>query len=204
MSASKQTSKGGFIGLAVMFSLLFFVIHQCNPSHSSTTNSPTSTALATPTWTTPSLSPEEIQQQQQEQQQKEERQRQLEAQRLNPNTYNAISPHDYALMLKDPAAHMSEKIIVYGVVTQFDTATGRSGFRADTAAEPQDDRYGYQQNTMIEASDPSTLANVIQGDYVRMYVEVKGTDTYKTTIGGEQTVPKFGVNIIKVTYSPQQ
>ena len=57
---------------------------------------------------------------------------------------------------------------------------------------------------MLEASDPSILANVVESDFVRMYVEVKGTDTYKTTIGGEQTVPKFGVNIINVTYSPQQ
>jgi hypothetical protein len=204
MSAPKQTPKGGVIGAVVMFFVLWFAIHQCNSSHSSTASSPNSTALTTSTWTTPSLSPEEIQQQHQEEQQEQERQRQLATQRLDPNTYNAISPHDYALMLKDPAAHMGQKIIVYGVVTQFDTATGRSEFRADIAAQPQDDRYGYQQNTMIEASDTSILANVVEGDYVRMYVEVEGAETYKTASGGEFTVPKFGVNIINVTYSPQQ
>jgi hypothetical protein len=155
-------------------------------------------AVATPTITTTSLSPEEIQQQQQEQQDQ-----QLAAQRLDPSTYNAISPHDFALMLKDPAAHKGEKIIVYGVVTQFDTATGTSEFRANTAAQPQDDRYGYQQNTMVEASDTSILANVVEGDYVRMCVEVEGAETYKTTLNGEFTVPKFTVNIINVTYSPQ-
>jgi hypothetical protein len=199
-AAQKQNSKGGFIGALVMFFLLWFAIHSCNSSHSSTTSSSTSTAVATPTWTTPSLSPEEMQQ---ERQQEIDRQRQLEAQRLDPNTYNAISPHDYALMLKDPDAHKGRKIIVYGVVTQFDTATGTSQFRADTAAEPQDDRYGYQQNTMVEASDSSILANVVTGDFVRMYVEVEGAETYKTTLNGEFTVPKFGVNIINVTYSPQ-
>jgi hypothetical protein len=199
----KATSKLGWV-VVVIFVL--FLIGHCShsSSNSSTTTSATSTALARPTSSTPSPSPEQIQHQQQEQQQDEERERQLEAQRLDPSTYNAISPHDYALLLKDPVAHMSEKIIVYGVVTQFDTATGGSGFRADTAAEPQDDKYGYQQNTMVEASDPSILANVVQGDYVRMYVEVKGTETYKSTLNGEFTVPKFGVNIINVTYSPQR
>jgi hypothetical protein len=107
-------------------------------------------------------------------------------------------------MRKDPVAHKGQKIIIYRVVTQFDGRTGTSEFRADTAAEPQDDRYGYKQNTMVQASDPSILANVVERDYVRMYVEVEGTESYKTTIGGEQTVPKFWVNIINVTYSPQQ
>jgi hypothetical protein len=34
-----------------------------------------------------------------------------------------------------------------------------------------------------------------------MYVEIERTESYKTTIGGEQTVPKFAVNIINVTSS---
>lgn len=79
-------------------------------------------------------------------------------------------------------------------MTQFDTATGRSEFRADTAAEPQHDRYGYQQNTMVEASDTSILANVVEGDYVRMYVEVEGTEnvqdhTHHQTITFELAEP---------------
>ena len=140
----KPTSKVGWLVVGIF--VLFLIAHcSHSSSHSSTTSSPTSTALATPTFTTTSLSPEqtqqqqqqeqERQQQQQEQQQEQERQQQLEAQRLDPNTYNAISPHIYALMLKDPVAHMSEKIIVYGVVTQFDTEIGvprRYGSRTAT------------------------------------------------------------------------
>jgi hypothetical protein len=72
-------------------------------------------------------------------------------------------------MLKDPDAHKGEKMIVYGVVTQFDSRTGKSEFRADTAAQPQDDRFGYQQNTMVHAGDPSILVNVVEGDFVKMY-----------------------------------
>jgi hypothetical protein len=165
MSAANQRSKGGALGAVGVFFVLWFAIHQCNSSHSSTstTSSPTSTAsgawASTPT--TSSLSPEQIQQQQQEQQQEQDRQRQLAAQRLDPKTYNAISPHNFALMLKDPDAHKGEKMIVYGVVTQFDSRTGRSEFRADTAAQPQDDRFGYQQNTMVHAGDASILANVV-------------------------------------------
>ena len=101
-------------------------------------------------------------------------------------------------MLKDPQAHKGEKIIIYGVVTQFDTATGKSKFRADTLAKPHDVRLGLPANTIIEASDPSILADVFEGDSVTMYVVVEGTETYKAA-GGDQTVPKFAVNIINVT-----
>ncbi|MCV7340102.1 hypothetical protein [Mycobacterium haemophilum] len=37
---------------------------------------------------------------------------------------------------------------------------------------------------------------MVQGDYVRMYVEGKGAETSKSTMNADLTVPKFGVNII--------
>jgi hypothetical protein len=187
----KQTPKGRAAWLMVWAFPLVFIVCLCS-SCSTNSRGPTAPSVATS-----SLSPEQIQQRQQQ----IDQERRL---RLDPKTYNAISPHDYALMLKDPAAHKGQKIIVFGVVTQFDTGTGQSEFRADTAAEPQDGRYGYQQNTMIDAIDPSILANVVKDDYVQMYVEVAGTESYKTTTGGDLTVPKFWVYIINVTYSPHQ
>ena len=93
---------------------------------------------------------------------------------LDPSTYQSLSPRDYAVLVKDPDSNKGRKIIVYGVVTQFDAATGKSELRANTAAQPGD----HSQNTMIEAHDPSILANVVQGDAVTMWCQVQGAETY--------------------------
>ena len=42
---------------------------------------------------------------------------------------------------------------------------------------------------------------MFKGDDVTMYVVVEGTETYKTTLNADRTVPKFVVNIINVTGS---
>jgi hypothetical protein len=63
---------------------------------------------------------------------------------------------------------------------------------------PEADWSDYDQNTFIQARDPSILANVVEKDIIKMYVEVGGSPTYDTQIGGSTTVPKFYVNIIQV------
>jgi hypothetical protein len=112
---------------------------------------------------------------------------------LNPSTYEALSPRDFALLVKDPDANKGRKIILYGVVTQFDTDTGQSSFRANTGAEPSDT----QQNTIFYAHDQSILTKVVAQDAVKIWCQVDGTETYKTTQNGELTVPKLWVNIIR-------
>ena len=112
---------------------------------------------------------------------------------LDPSTYQSLSPRDYAVLVKDPDSNKGRKIIVYGVVTQFDAATGKTGLRVNTGAQPGN----YSENTMIEAHDPSILANVVRGDAVTMWCQVQGAETYKTQNGGQRMVSKFWVNIIK-------
>ncbi|MGA7055740.1 MAG: hypothetical protein WBZ37_31655 [Mycobacterium sp.] len=99
------------------------------------------------------------------------------AQDLDPTQYQPISPRDYALLVKDPDAAKGRKLIVYGVVTQFDAATGTSEFRASTGAEKAAQRYDYDVNTMIHAPDPAILKNVVEKDFVTMHVEVHDQDT---------------------------
>ena len=130
-----------------------------------------------------------------------ERRRAEQAARLDPSTYTLLTQRDFALMAKNPDAWQGRKIIVYGVVTQFDAATGPSSFRANTAATPQADEYDYEQNTYITARAPGILANVVEDDWVTMYVEVEGSYTYDTQIGGSTTVPAMWVNIINPTTS---
>jgi hypothetical protein len=117
----------------------------------------------------------------------------LSPQDLDPSTYQSLSPRDYALLVKDPNSNIGRKIVVYGVVTQFDAATGKAQLRANTGAQPDD----YLQYTIIDALDPSILANVVQRDAVTMWCKVKGSGTYDPIFGGRMTVPEFWVYIIK-------
>lgn len=117
---------------------------------------------------------------------------------LDPATYQAISPRDFAVLAKDPDSARGSKIIIYGSVMQSDVATGSRYFRATVMGKPHADRV-YQINSMITANDPSVIRNVVEGDQVTMYVEVGGTFTYNTQLGAETTVPLFRANIIDVT-----
>jgi hypothetical protein len=102
-------------------------------------------------------------------------------------------------MVKNPDSWAGRKIVVYGVVTQFDSATGSTAFRADTGPSPMTDPYDYDHNTFITAHASGMVADVVEEDMVTMFVEVQGAYTYDTQIGGSTTVPALLVNIIEPT-----
>ena len=128
-----------------------------------------------------------------------EKRRQAEAARLDPNTYETLGERDFALLAKNPDSYIGRKVTVYGVVTQADAATGNKQFLARTAAEPMGASYNYDLTALVTTQDPSLIANVVEDDFVTMHVEVEGSYTYDTKIGGSNTVPEFKVNIINVT-----
>ena len=112
---------------------------------------------------------------------------------LDPSTYQALSPRDFALWVKNPDANTGRKIVLYGVVTQFDTGTGQDSFRANAGAEAGD----YAEGTIFYARDPSILSQVVAQDAVTIWCQGNGTETYKSTNNVEVTLPKFWINIIK-------
>lgn len=118
----------------------------------------------------------------------------------NPKSYKAISKRALAKVMRNPDAYAGKKYIVYGEVTQFDSATGEDTFRADVAyADIRKDNYGYWsegENSFITAG-AADLSDIVAEDVVKMYVEVTGSFSYDTTMGGTMTVPQFTVNIIK-------
>lgn len=118
--------------------------------------------------------------------------------RENPAAYELLTERDFALLVKDPDAAEGRKIVLYGVVTQFDAATGTSQFRADTSPIQADSVYEYDQNTVVEARNANTVAEVVEDDVVKMYAEVAGSYSYDTQIGGRTTVPRVIVNMIEV------
>lgn len=119
-----------------------------------------------------------------------------QAAHMDRATYAALAPRDFALLMKDPDSHRGQKVIVYGEVTQMDSATGTTEFRADTGPDAPNPADPYTENTYISAPNSELLANVVEKDQLRMYVEVFGSYTYETQMGGQMTVPKFDVYII--------
>ena len=115
------------------------------------------------------------------------------------STFRSVNAREYALIVKNPEAHVGEKIIIYGVVTQFDSATGSMSFRADTSAQRKRAWYNYDTNTIVDAPNPEFLSDVVIDDLVTMQVEVLGATSYDTQIGGNTTAPKMCVRGIEVT-----
>jgi hypothetical protein len=120
------------------------------------------------------------------------------AAKMDPASYNTIASRDYALIAKDPDAHAGERYVVYGHVTQFDSATGPDAFLASTDAVEHGQWYEYDVNTLVLAEDPAILAPVVENDLVKMFVEVVGSFSYDTQIGGNTTVPQVTVRMIEV------
>jgi hypothetical protein len=112
-------------------------------------------------------------------------------------SYSPLSPHDFLLLVKDPAAYKGNKYIIYGTVTQFDAATGTCAFLAYTSTAYSSDSSAYDQNTYLTSGDGKNscpvLANTVQGDNIEIWVIGEGAYSYDTQAGGNTTVPEFKV-----------
>lgn len=176
---------------------------------SSAAQAPTTSSSAPATTTKPQLTDAEREKYNQQAQQRAaersaeaarqaEAQRAAEAAKQDRSTYEAISDRDFALLVKNPEGFTGRKFVLYGRVSQFDSATGPSTFRADAAASPQEYWGLYGENVVVTGSS-RMLTDVVEDDLVTMYVEVAGAYSYDTQIGGSTTAPKLTVNIIDVT-----
>lgn len=111
----------------------------------------------------------------------------------------AITARDWALIAKDPDSHVGEAVIVYGEVTQFDSATGTGQFRANIDGVKHPVSYGfadYPTNTVL-SGDAATLGNLVQGDLFQADAVVAGSVSYQNTMGGSLSAPKL--TVLKVT-----
>jgi len=118
-------------------------------------------------------------------------------------SYQAIDSRTWLQIVKDPDSYSNQCYTVYGEVTQFDSATGTNGFRANVGGVAQTPEYGfvnYPSNTVL-TGDPSVLNDVVEQDLFTANVKVLGSYTYDTQIGGQTTVPQLQVDSITVTGS---
>lgn len=110
--------------------------------------------------------------------------------------FKDIGDRDWQLIAKNPDAHVGEKVVIYGKVTQADSVTGDKYIRVSTGAQPSD---FYTVNTIAKEGVNGVFTNVVEGDLVTMWARVWGSKTYDTTLGGSTTAPEVKVNVIEVT-----
>ena len=103
-------------------------------------------------------------------------------------TFGEVDERTFALLWKDPDAHVGENLIVYGNVFQFDSFTGKCSFLANTSNAAQSASFDYAQNTKVSAGDQDAdcpiLAPIVEGDHVKIWVTVQGSYAYDTQSGG--------------------
>ena len=112
--------------------------------------------------------------------------------------YRKLSSRDWQVIAKNPDAHIGERVIVHGWVTQFDAATGTTAFRASVDGVRQKQAYDYDTNTML-GGDAADLEDIVVDDEFTAEVTVRGSLTYQTQIGGTTTVPVLLVETISRT-----
>ena len=109
-----------------------------------------------------------------------------------------VTKRQWAKVVKNPDAHSGERYIIYGQVTQFDSATGKDTFRADTAHIDTTEYGHFDGANTILTGDEEVLPDLVEDDVFRASVTVVGSYDYDTQISGNTTVPYLAVHSLKV------
>ncbi|MGH3654986.1 hypothetical protein [Glutamicibacter sp.] len=131
---------------------------------------------------------------------KKDKEAAAKAEQAKASKAKKVTKRELAQIVKQPDSHIDENVILYGRVTQFDSATGPCTFRAELS-HAQVGKYDYEHNSMFTAGDGlsncDALDDIVAEDIVQITATVTGSLSYDTTIGGSTTVPKFQVVKIK-------
>lgn len=113
------------------------------------------------------------------------------------STFTETDDRNWALIAKDPDAHAGTNLILYGSITQFDSATGRCAMLIDTAATLKEMSFDYEQSVMAVSGDWETecptFDPLVEADHVKIWATVVQSFSYDTQIGGNTTVPMVEV-----------
>ena len=120
-----------------------------------------------------------------------------EAEKKKNASAKTLNSRSLQRIVKDPDGHIGETVVVFGNVTQFDSATGLCTFRANIGHANMRYDWDYDHNAIFSAGDSSSdcpeLDDVLQDDEVKITATVVSSYTYGTSIGGSATVPLFKV-----------
>lgn len=111
------------------------------------------------------------------------------AARQDETRYEQLDDRQWKVIARNPNAYKGKWYRIYGVVRQSDAATGTAAVRMSTEGTLQDESYEYTVNTVVIEGGAS-LSEIVEDDELKMFVEVAGSITYDTTLGGKQTAPK--------------
>lgn len=111
-------------------------------------------------------------------------------------TFNKMTARQWKKLVKDPDSHIGDQVIIYGVIYQFDAATGSDAFLAYTDPVKRSDSYDYRENAWF-VGEEEVLADFVEDDMFVAKVTVTGSLSYDTQSGGNTTVPEFEVHSIK-------
>lgn len=121
----------------------------------------------------------------------------------DPENYESITDREWAQIERNPDAHVGERYVIYGHVFQFDANTGPTSFMALTSGQPKSNWWEHDIDTLVDGRSAETVEDVVEGDLVTLYVEVLGSTSYTTLIGGYNTTPHVQVNALSVDGSIQ-
>jgi hypothetical protein len=118
-----------------------------------------------------------------------------------PTTFDTISDRQWKRVARDPESHEGEAIIVHGLVTQADAATGTDYVRASVGGRHRAPQYGwvdYPVNTLLTGGP---IGDLVTGDLFTARVVVRGSVDYDTALGGSTSAPLLTVIRVKTTGS---
>jgi hypothetical protein len=109
-----------------------------------------------------------------------------------------VTEREWAKVVKDPDAYSGQRYIIYGQVTQRDSATGTDTFRAETAHTLTTEYGFYQGADTVLTGTKKDLSELVEGDVFRATVTVIGSFDDDTNMAGNTTVPYLTVDKLKV------
>lgn len=113
------------------------------------------------------------------------------------SSFGTVDERTLALIAKEPDNNVGQNLIVFGSISQLDSATGPCNALISIANDQKENSYDYEQNSFATSGDAASTCPVfdplVQGDHVKLWVTVLGSFSYDTQIGGNTTVPAFQV-----------
>ncbi|MBT2396004.1 hypothetical protein J7E89_08480 [Streptomyces sp. ISL-100] len=118
--------------------------------------------------------------------------------------FTTLSDREFKKLARDSQSLVGKCYRVHGYVTQSDSATGATSFRANACGEKKQPQYGYIADcdtnsffTALAAGNKTGIEDIVTDDAFTADVMVGPPYTYTTTMGGQMTAPSFAV--IKIT-----
>lgn len=115
-----------------------------------------------------------------------------EAEPFDPADYAEVDAARWESIAKDPEGAQGRSVVVYAEVLQFDSRTGDDRLVAAAGAD-QPGESGELTSSAVVVGEEALLADVRNGDVLRLHGVVTGSHEFETPIGGTATVPVLTV-----------